>query len=1303
MSPTQRVIWTACPNGVAANGKLRISVAVGPQLSGATELQSFPDLLDWPATHIGWQVTIGSDVTAATVVSAKPSSPLYQALFHKTTPVNPYQYQSRAGVKVISSPASYLQGVFRGLYGSLAVNLPKDGSVHSVDQLSGDTSFGMFPVDGRTLTDLVQQVENSLPENGGPINPKEATQSPAFAAALNYLFLRPLAPPTDGTPKPPAFDFHQAYSLLQRHPALLRLFGFVVDLEVPRPAGLSATVGLSVTPSWTPKLGAANTTNASPVTMTTSASWLAAPRVSDPLIAGGLLRLSDPGVYDVVEMDVDGTVLKSLNFVQSIVYARFRRPSADTPTAYGAPALRSAGLSLSMTSHAEAVYGNWLQNDTLDAGLPGAVTLYAEDIAQGYRSDVWDSKHARWYQLCARSGNPRGINGYGIGKPHKIVPVPAGDEGWSEPVTTSPPGQSGPLNLPETMLRWDGWSLVAGRPGKHLSDTAADSLESDTGNPPPASADFQLQIDYAATPGTLPLLRFGRGYRFRARVVDLAGNSLPFEATAPFTFTTPQTVYGRLEPVASPVIVPCAPRTPGESLETLVIRSNYDVPDGTVAPCERHLAPPGTAIELALTHGVIDDAAGVPDKALYATLADRDGLSYKSASVLAKYHGKIETSGQNEWVYYPPGTPAFAVPYLPDVMGCGVSLLGLPGAGVNRVIVPFGTGWPDKRAIRLVIEAGSGAPVPPPASKADGPLTVRAPKASVTTVRLSSWFAPGQLGLLKLWQWLAAAGEGTPYLEKLFLSGGHYMATPYRELTIVHAVRQPLTPPFVHLLAPFRAAGATYSLLNGDVRAHPPSTQRVDVLSSYTDPFDDGVSTTGIVPRESNSRVAELQLASNASDIIPVKGMRQDFGDTKHHSVYISLLATTRFLEYFTSTSDVALHGTTPVVVSSHGFAQGTVVVQGTGSHGSKTFVAGTDYTENDAAGSIARISAGAIPNGATVQVSYVAPPVTRSSLEADAHPPAPRGYLVDVPSSARPPAPDVRYVIPAFTWDRVLSSSSKKTSARLGNTLRVYLGRPWFETGAGELLGVVVAHPVPPGEGFPQSLAPFISGYGQDPVFTVGAVRQASVADFSLAVHKGTSLLLAEQSDTQPWVDVAGHDVSWDASRKLWYADIALNPGASYFPFVKLALVRYQPDSLHGLELSRVVQADFIQVAPNRAMQLTFPNPTTVRVVVAGPGYLATTDPNTPDTVTAYVQEQTVKTSDADLTWTIPASLAAGTTLSVASQTATETIWEGQVKLPAARGSKPFRILVAEFEQHKVVRVGNLPSRVTYLDAVEI
>ena len=418
--------------------------------------------------------------------------------------------------------------------------MPKNGGVHGYEQLTSQAAFGMFPANGRELADLLREIDDGFPEGGGPVNPKLA-QQPQFAAALAYLFVQPLGPASNAKPPVPTFDFHRAYSLLQRHPALLRLFGFVVDLEIDRPSGLPATVELSVTPHWTPQLGAAQTTNVSPVTMTTSGSWLAAPRPVNPAIAGGLLRLSDPGAYEVLELDVDGAVAKSLNFVQSITYARDVRPSADTPTAYGAPALRSAGLSLSMTSHAEQVYGNWLGNDDLNAALPGPVTLYAEDIAQGYRVDVWDSEGARWFQLCARSGNPHGLDGYGIGKPAKVVPVPAGDEGWIELAVTEPPGSSGssPVYLPETMLRWDGWSLVASRPGKHLSDDSADSLESDAGNPAPVSADFQVSIDYAATPGTLPTLRFGRSYRFRARVVDLACNSLPFDPTAPTAPTRP--------------------------------------------------------------------------------------------------------------------------------------------------------------------------------------------------------------------------------------------------------------------------------------------------------------------------------------------------------------------------------------------------------------------------------------------------------------------------------------------------------------------------------------------------------------------------------------------------------------------------------------------------------------------------------------------------------------------------------------------------------------------------------------------
>jgi hypothetical protein len=274
----------------------------------------------------------------------------------------------------------------------------------------------------------------------------------------------------------------------------------------------------------------------------------------------------------------------------------------------------------------------------------------------------------------------------------------------------------------------------------------------------------------------------------------------------------------------------------------------------------------------------------------------------------------------------------------------------------------------------------------------------------------------------------------------------------------------------------------------------------------------------------------------------------------------------------------------------------------------------------------------------------------------------------------------------------------------RYGNILRIYLGRPWFQTGAGELLGVVVGSP-PLGTALPAQVVPLVSGYGVDPVFRAGRVKLAQVSDFTLSVHQGKALVLAEQTGTTPVVDVAGHEVAWDKDRKLWFSDIEVNTvsGTTYFPFVKLALVRYQPSSLQGLELSRVVQADFSQVTPDRAVVVTFPSSVTVRVAVAGPGYLATTDPSTDDSVRAFVQEATVATSDEDLMWaTVPSSIA-GTPLAVVGKSAAETVWEGIVKLPAPRGTKRFRIVVAEYESHKVVVAGNLGSKVTYLDAIEI
>ena len=90
-------------------------------------------------------------------------------------------------------------------------------------------------------------------------------------------------------------------------------------------------------------------------------------------------------------------------------------------------------------------------------------------------------------------------------------------------------------------------------------------------------------------------------------------------------------------------------------------------------------------------------------------------------------------------------------------------------------------------------------------------ISVKAPKASITPVLISSYLAPSDLEVMALWQWIVDAGKATPLLEALILDRLHYMFTPFRELVIVHAVRQPLTPPVIEKLIVTRPYGATYA------------------------------------------------------------------------------------------------------------------------------------------------------------------------------------------------------------------------------------------------------------------------------------------------------------------------------------------------------------------------------------------------------------------------------------------------------------------------------------------------------------
>ncbi len=1319
-APDQRMVFTPIPKGISG-GNVIVSVYIAPRLTPSASpgtLGAFPDWLPWPSTAITWgSVKVNGIAHAATVVSAAPIASLWSALFNSTTPVNGFNYQSLASQRIFSYPAGNVRSYFVDAYTQLASTTPSEWPDGETQLLQGILSNLPTTDDARQA--LVSQLLGSFRGGTGNTVPGEGTipqraPSPGLDLTQAKLFLDtmtatlPVGATNSSTPSPtpPTFDFHEALSLIVRHPPLLRMLGLVVDLSIPVPTGsLPNPVSVQVIPKWTPKIIAAGgtNTNVSPIVKTDPTTWLPAPRPTAPELAAGQLRLSDAGAYELLEVDLDGASTKMLAFAATVERALGPYRTFDTPTSYAVPSLRSAGLSLAWTANAAALYGTLQSSDTLNTNLtaspPPKITLYAEDVTQGYRIDAYDQTTGAWGQLCARSAAPSpGPGGYVVGaSPSTVVPVPSGDEGWVELGLTSPgTGTSGDLCLPETLIGWRGWSLVAPRPGQHLSDSPTDGLTPETYNP--ATGSIPLQIAYAATPGTLPPLRFGHTYQLRARAVDLAGNSIPFStdtSAAAFTWASPAALYGRAEPVASPVLVPTAPRTPGDSLETLVIRSNYDIPDTSpsILPTSRWVAPPTASVQLAEQHGALDGATGKPQASLYATLAALDGQTFATPTVMTAQGGLDDTQPLNagqQWIYY--GGSTLTLPYLPDPIARGAAFQFLPGttAVSPTTLVSFSPSWPSAQLFSLEVKPGSGAP-----SQTGGVLTVLAPKASVSTVRMSSVFDSADLGLMNLWNWLSDAGLATTSLQSLILSGQHWMFTPYRELTIVHAVQQPLLAPDLPAVTPSRSAGDTFALVDGDITFDPPSTQRLDVLAQWTEPFDDGKNPKGSIELSGNGRVGELDIDSGSPSTVPLNAMRHDFGDTKHRNVYYQTLATTRFLEYFAKYTTITLSDTTPVTVDAAGLAQGSVVV--TDATTAVSYQSGVDYAEDDTAGTIARITAGAIPTGASVNVQYVEPPVTRSSLEASASPPTPQGALANIPSSARPLPPDVRYILPAFQWQEK-STASKITSVRAGNVLRVYLGRPWWSSGDGELLGAIVADG-PPGVPFPPELLPFVTRYGRDPLVIAGPVSPTpGVADFLTATATQNGVLLAEQTDTNPWVDVAGHPVGWDSTHQLWYADVAINVGASSWPFVRLGFVRYQPSTVPGTEVSRVAQADFAQLAPDRSATLTFPTTTTVKIVVTGPDYLFNAYEYGP-TMTATVETLQPGVADPELQWVPTPSTVSLTPTAVGPL----LNWNGTLTLPVARGSQSMRILISEAENYPPSDLGDAQQRVTYFDAITI
>ena len=679
----------------------------------------------------------------------------------------------------------------------------------------------------------------------------------------------------------------------------------------------------------------------------------------------------------------------------------------------------------------------------------------------------------------------------------------------------------------------------------------------------------------------------------------------------------------RWDPVQPPAAVARHRFTEGESLRVMVVRSGVTQdPDtlaitvtdpatyasqseaahpglGYAATAERHLAPPKTSQVQAELHGKFDLAMGTATaaerKKMLAWAISEDGSFLdvdradltKPGKRVAQPGVRLETQGdppqaEPKTLPLPVGDPPapgqyvvhdvddLTLPYLPDPMARGVSLV-FPEAGRDRTIpFPFGTegftaryggGWPAARPFRLVVEGADelGGDV------AGRVIRLRLPAGDQQQAVLSSSLARSDLDLFGVWRSLAPMVQANGDVQEAAADGWLWGLTPSEEWRFVHAVPRPLEAPRPTMLRPLRNTAETSVALLGAVDVHGPSTDRLIAEASWSEPVDD--LHLGRWQQRDHRAIAFETPVSEDEDLAGLARNEQvvvwpgagpfrlhqavhQLGDTKHRMVNYQFRATTRFREYFHP----------DLLAPTHDGDDGRSVV------GAPT--------------------------------------------------------VVDVPSSARPAAPVVHSVIPLFRWDlgpEAEQPMARRHSRRAG--VRIYLERPWFSSGEGELLGVLLA-PLGAGDDFPPRVAgesgfPFVSKVGADPIWESSPVPQRAmnvlmlenllrVVDLDDRPQPGrpvtapASLPLTTVPGS-PTVMVVGYQPQFNETRGLWYVDVALDPGDAFWPFVRLAVARYQPSSVPGCHLSAPVRCDFAQLPPERTLSVSRTDDSHVRVVLSG------------------------------------------------------------------------------------------------------
>jgi hypothetical protein len=1377
-----QIMWTCLPNGVAAGASplsVKLSLVVTPQLLcngngvnsiGGTVFENWPAYVRAVDAAGGWLVSFDNTSivgTGAMVDNLSASSAfnvdaasLWQAIFPASTPVVTAQTAtSTPDYKILSYDAGRIAGAVRAAHayavyshvthGKLVMTgsdpyshllaerkkaravLPKmtaairgiaRGSTHEVLRREYEAETGDLGIGYELMRHAIFY---------DPVSRRAANDR----ASLGRRAVTPDIDEAGAPAAPPALanDFNTLLAHLGGQPQLLRKLGLIIDLTIPLPAAIAATLlpAGSAAPSVTqlvwlsthaattyqssfPSLPLQTVHNVNPSTMAdmtlglfrTALSGLApVTATTGGSINNGFLPLGDPAQYTTYTEDTEGTPFK-LDATDST-----QAQSSALDSTPPLPALRTAGIAVAQKARETVLTGALGRQQSLKqivwfSANPSDAVFAAEDVVRGYAIEVAAGPSPTTFQsLCLRDSRlyfPGLATIAGYAGPLSFV---VSDEGYTKATAATSPGSQAPptatgttpapvpagtteLNLHTALFGWEGWSLAAQRPGRAITAAipAGDVVQTETPLQPVNTQDASFpscQFTVRSRAGTLTRLRFGQSYTFRARVLDLAGNDMsvasagmPEANRSATVLQSPTTQYLRYEPVANPVLVLQSPLTEGEHLENLVIRSNpwgatpldaiaYAAASAALSPMNaysatsaRWIAPPKGAWGQAETLGAFDanyfgpmSAALEADIAAGQVVAGSPYAGANAASFLALKNALFQCSQKEAGLFtdtrvwnsadttatfpsaanpvqiitpptaqnLPPptnpgqplapgqynilqnsGAPVY-IPYLPDANAQGVALQQLSPTGsvlssATRTYAPrAGCAWPEIDLPQVVLEqAPVGAPLPSigygasnPAGLDSGPPPASTPGSTPSGFVPPAGNAPITFALAPGAQLSLTYGStvAAPGLMASSAAGANSIPpyAPYRSLTMVHAVQQPKPPSGLTVSVISRNPGDTSVTITGGFTVDGATSSSVDLSAAWSDfvdvepgagvqPLTDGTNRSYVVK---SGRLESWTLQRSDTSVayptpaignVDAISIVQQLGDTKTRQLFYQATATSRFREYFPASLQASA----------------------------------SNFQSSEPAGAFSA-STLLFTNGG-----------------------------IRIPSTARPAAPKILYVVPTYEWSSTSTARTKTTTnARAGRGLRVFVDRPWFMTGDTEELGVVVT-PL----GTPSStLAGYVSQWGPDPIRfpqadVLPALDQTQVVGGTI----NTGVPLAENSSDLVTV-ISFPPTAYDPSRKLWYFDIEFAETTIEAPFVRLALVRFQPNSLGcpafpnspaDLRMSNVVLADMVKLSADRTASYvlsgTAPNliftVTVAGQVLADESWVASTGTLTTNTV---------------------------------------------------------------------------------------